>query len=50
MLIIGKDKTLIAELKALLRKVFAMKDLGAVRKILGIKIYRDHEDGKIYLS
>lgn len=41
MLIVGKDKTNIAAIKKALSKSFAMKDLGAVKKILGMKINRD---------
>ena len=49
MLIIGKDKGVIAELKAQLRQTFAMKDLGATRKILGMKIERDWARKRLYL-
>jgi len=38
MLIVGKDKTKIVALKKALSKSFAMKDLGAVKRILGMKI------------
>lgn len=37
-LIIGKDKTKIVNLKNALSKSLAMKDLSAVKKILGVKI------------
>ncbi len=50
MLIIGKDKKVIAELKAQLGRTFAMKDLGAARKILGIEIERDRVNKRLYLS
>jgi ATP-binding cassette subfamily B (MDR/TAP) protein 1 len=41
MLIVGRDKTKIDALKKALSKSFAMKDLGAVKNILGMKIVRD---------
>ena len=41
MLIVGKDKSQISKLKEDLCKFFAMKDLGAVRQILGMKITHD---------
>ena len=50
MLIAAKDKSEIAKLKAQLSKEFEMKDLGAAKKILGIKIIRDRKSGKLYLS
>jgi ATP-binding cassette subfamily B (MDR/TAP) protein 1 len=36
-------------LKAQLSKEFEMKDLGAAKKILGIKIIRDRKSSKLYL-
>ena len=50
MLIIGHDTSKIAELKGELSKSFAMKDLGAAKKILGMKISRDRKNGKLWLS
>jgi len=41
MLIAGKNKMKIDALKKALSKSFAMKDLGPVKKILGMKITRD---------
>ena len=38
MLIVGKNKMKIDAFKKALRKPFAMKDLGLVKKILGMKI------------
>ena len=49
-LIAAKDKSEITKLKAQLSKEFEMKDLGAVKKILGMKIIRDRKSGKLYLS
>ena len=40
MLIAVKDKSEIAKFKAQLNKEFEMKDLGAAKKILGVKIIR----------
>jgi len=40
-LIVGKNKMKIDALKKALCKSFSMKDLGSVKKILGIKITRD---------
>ncbi len=50
MLIVGKDKGIITELKAQLGQTFAMKDLGAAKKILGIEIERNWVNKKLYLS
>lgn len=50
MLIVGKDKTKIAALKKALSKSFAMKDLGAVKKILGMKIIRDRPKRMLWMS
>ncbi|KAI4352915.1 hypothetical protein L6164_007122 [Bauhinia variegata] len=40
----------IRNLKKELSKSFTMKDLGAVKQILGIKIIRDRKNGKLWLS
>lgn len=50
MLIVGKDKAKIAALKKALSKSFAMKDLGAVKKILGMKIIRDRLKRMLWMS
>ena len=50
MLIAVKDKSEIAKFKAQLNKEFEMKDLGAAKKILGVKIIRDRKSGMLYLS
>ena len=50
MLIAAKDKSDIAKLKAQLSKEFEMKDLGAAKKILGMKIIKDRKSGNLYLS
>jgi hypothetical protein len=39
----------IKRLKSLLGDEFEMKDLGAVKKILGIEIHMDRKVGKLYL-
>jgi hypothetical protein len=50
MLIAAKDKSEIAKLKAQLSSEFEMKDLGAVKKILGMEITRERHSDKLYLS
>ena len=40
-LIVTKDKEEIRRVEAQLSKEFEMKDLGAIKKILGMKILRD---------
>ncbi|GKA61462.1 retrovirus-related pol polyprotein from transposon TNT 1-94 [Tanacetum coccineum] len=50
MLVAAKDMEEIKKLKILLNTEFDMKDLGATRKILGIKIIRDQKHGKLFLS
>jgi hypothetical protein len=50
MLIAAKEKSEIDKLKAQLSKEFEMKDLGAAKKILGMKIVRDRKSDKLYLS
>ena len=50
MLIVGNSTNRIALLKKTLSKSFAMKDLGPAKQILGIKIYRDRSEKKLWLS
>jgi len=50
MLIASKNKSLINKLKFRLSMEFAMKDLGAAKKILGMEILIDRKGGKLYLS
>nr|GEW11025.1 retrovirus-related Pol polyprotein from transposon TNT 1-94 [Tanacetum cinerariifolium] len=50
MLIVAPNKDQIRELKDQLSIKFDMKDLGAAKSILGIKIQRDREMGKLTLS
>nr|CBG76256.1 OO_Ba0005L10-OO_Ba0081K17.7 [Oryza officinalis] len=50
MLIAAKDKSEIAKLKAQLSSEFEMKDFGAAKKILGMKITRERQSGKLYIS
>ena len=50
MLIVGKDKGLIAKLKGDLSKSFDMKDLGPAQQILGMKIVRERTSRKLWLS
>ncbi|WVZ01079.1 hypothetical protein V8G54_027148 [Vigna mungo] len=50
MLIVGKEKIKIAALEKALSKSFAMKDLGAVKKILGMKISRDRSRRMLWVS
>lgn len=47
MLIVGHDSMKIEKLKKELGKSFAMKDLGPVKQILGMKITRDKQNGKL---
>jgi hypothetical protein len=46
----NKSITEINMLKAHMDRTFNMKDLGATREILGIEIFRDIMNGKIWLS
>jgi len=41
MLIASKGKSLISKLKSQLSREFEIKDLGAIKKIVGMKIQRD---------
>jgi hypothetical protein len=50
MLIATKSMKEIAALKAQLSCEFDIKDLGAAKKILGMKIIRDRKSGLLYLS
>lgn len=50
MLITTKFKSDIPKLKDLLCAEFEMKNLGATQKILGMKIYKDKDQNKIFLS
>ena len=50
MLIVGHDEIKIARLKKELSKSFAMKDLGPAKQILGMRITRDRQNGKLWLS
>lgn len=50
MLIVGKDKKKIDRLKLDLSKSFAMKDLGAAKRILGMEITCDRKARKLWLS
>ena len=49
-LLIGKDKTALKEVKDWLSTRFSMKDLGDAAYILGIKIYRDRPNKLLGLS
>ena len=50
MLVAGSNMDHISELKQQLAKSFAMKDLGATKQILGMKICRDRKNRKLFLS
>ena len=50
MLITFKSKSVIYELEKQLSFNFKMKDLGEVKKVLGMKIKRDRDSGKICLT
>ena len=49
-LIVGRNVSRIDKLKKQLNKYFSMKDLGSVKKILGIRIERDRTSKKLYMS
>ena len=49
-LIVGRYVSRIDSLKKQLSKFFAMKDLGLVNRILGIRIERDRASKKLYMS
>lgn len=50
MLIVGRNPSRIDKLKKQLSKFFAMKDLGPTKQILGIRIYRNRKEKKLYMS
>ena len=50
LLIAAKDRFEVNKLKTLLDRECEMKDLGAVKKILGMKIHRDRKAGKLNMS
>ena len=50
MFIAAKSRVEITTLKKLLSSEFDMKDLGAAKKILGMKITRDRKSGLLFLS
>ncbi|KAL3849434.1 hypothetical protein ACJIZ3_011316 [Penstemon smallii] len=50
MLVAGPNKDRIKELKTQLAREFEMKDLGPANKIQGMRIYRDRNNRKIWLS
>jgi len=50
MLLASKSITEINRLKAQMARTFDMKDLGAARQILGMEIFRDRRNGKLWLS
>ena len=50
MLVASKSMVDISRLKAQLARTFDMKDLGAARQILGMEIFRDRSNGKLWLS
>ena len=50
MLIVGQEAAKISQLKKELSKDFDMKDLGPTQQILGMKIVRDRQNKKLWLS
>eukprot|EP00253_Pinus_taeda_P026081 PITA_26081 len=50
MLLASKSIEEINRLKAQMARTFDMKDLGAARQILGMEIFRDRSNGKLWLS
>ena len=50
MLLVGKNVSRIDRLKEQLGKSFAMKDMGAAKQILGIRIISDRKEKKLWLS
>ena len=50
MLVVGSNMQDTNDLKIKLAKSFAMKDLGAAKKILGMRITRDRKNHKLTLS
>src|SRR5438045_2092145 len=50
LIIAGKDMKDINELKAQLKEEFEMKDLGELKYVLGMQVYRDRERGQIHIN
>ena len=50
MLIASKIRSAIDDLKKALSSEFEMKDLGEVKKVLGMEIERDRRSGKVSLT
>jgi hypothetical protein len=50
MILASKSITEINRLKAQMARTFDMKDLGAARQILGMEIFKDRRNGKLWLS
>ena len=50
MLVVGHDKGMINKLKKDLGSQFAMKDLGQIQQILGMRIIRDRKNKRLWLS
>ena len=50
MLIVLKNQAEIKKLKVLLKGELEIKDLGEVKKILGMEITRDKQSKKLFLS
>ena len=50
MLLIGKEKKKIRKMKDMLEVEFDTKDLGPTRKILGIRMDRNKQDGSLFLN
>ena len=50
MLIAAKNMFGVDKLKVQLKQEFEMKDLRATKKILGMKIHRNRQEGKLFLS
>jgi len=50
MLIVGKDTSMTNRLKKQLSESFDMKDMGFAKQILGIRIMRDRQENKLWLS
>ncbi|GKV05988.1 hypothetical protein SLEP1_g17933 [Rubroshorea leprosula] len=50
MIIVGNNHTYVSTLKAQLAGEFDMKELGTVNQILGMKVFRDRKDTKIWLN
>lgn len=49
-LIAGKSRSAIDETNAMLKSEFEMKDLGAARRFLGMDIFHDRSQGRLWLS